>query len=511
MYLSDIQWFDYHQGIYEINNKKEMKICDSQSSRSGNNSLEHLRSPQSYSIDDEIKNMLSNTQIINEEFFHMTRNIKEPDQKERNKSCGKTSFGVVVDNLTNASPKNYNYKHYSSCCLNEYLNNTFLHSSNPNFYEENRNFIENSERNEEKESNEFNVIQMKKCLFHYKGITEKIEQHLNDKKAFIFAEIQHNFTNYYCKKYKKLVVEKFNHSDKLLKKKLQEKINFAFNELKDFIKAFQMAISHFYKLDEYQRVLKYFLFTKENLQNFLTSVIFDDQIYNLVYEAQNFLDNDLEIDLIEKLGLIKNSQPSDFDIEDKYCLNGKTLKYFNEKKKVFCTENNILQSRILSEINETEEAHTRKTSLTNHRFELELKESTIQKSEIEDDTYKLNERRFSPFNKAIKNLRKIQKLKSPLHKLKNMRITAELIEQEIKEFYQNFEIEFHDKIGGEEILPIHVYIISKADIASLFTHCAIVDKFLSSNLTSSISGYYLVTMQVSLKYILSLNKNEMNN
>ena len=509
MYLSDIQWFDYHQGIYEINNKKEMKISDSPSSRSVNNSIEYLRSPQSYSIDHEIKNMLLNTQIINEEFFHMTRNIKEADIIER-KSCVKTSLAVGVDNLTNATSKNYNYKHYSSCCLNEYLNNTFLHSSNPNFYEENRNYIENSEKIEEKESNEFNAIQMKKCLFHYKGITEKIEQHLNDKKAFIFTEIQQNFSNYYCKKYNKLVIKNFNHSDKILKNKLKEKINFAFNELKDFIKAFQVAISYFYKLDEYQRVLKYFLFTRENLQNFLTSVLFDDQIYNLVYEAQNFLDKDLELDLIEKLSLIKSSQPSDFDIDDKYCLNDKTLKYFNEKNKIVCSENNIVQSRVLSEIFNETEAHTRKTSFTNHKLLLELKESTIQKSEIEEDTFKLNERKFSPFIKAIKNLRKIQKLKSPLHKLKNMRITAELIEQEIQEFYQNFEIEFHEKIGGEDILPIHVYIISKADIASLFTQCAIVDKFLSSNLTSSISGYYLVTMQVSLKYILSLNKNEMN-
>ena len=496
MYLSDIQWFDYHQGIYEINNKKEVKNMDSPSnSRSANASFEHLRSPQSVSIDSEIKNMLLNTQIINEEFFHMTRNIRDTDVKE-NKDL-KITTKMSLRGLDNNVSKNNYHRHYSSYCLSDYLNNTFLHSTTLNIYEENKNYMDNLEKIEEKETNENNIIQMKKCLFHYKGITEKIEQHLKDKKNFIFGEILLVFSNYFCKKYCKTFSKNSNIIDKSQKKKIIEKINFAFEELKDFIKTFQMAISFYYKLDEYERVLKYFLFTKENLQNFLTSIIFDEKIYNLVYEAQSFIDKDLEIELIEKLNLIKNCEPNDFDISDRYCLNERTLKYFKEKKKFNSPlEKNILESQILTEslINNETEPHTRRTTITNNKFVLELKDSSIQKSDnkhdFEEETLNINEQKFHPYLKAIKNLKKIQKLRSPLHKLKNMRITAELIKEEIKEFYQNLNIDFQANLGGDELLPIHIYIISKADIPSLFTHCALIDKFLSSNLTSSISGYY---------------------
>jgi len=518
MYLSDIQWFDYQQGIYEINNRKEVKSNDSSNSRSVNTSFDHIRSPQSHPVlDCDIKNMLLNTQIINEEFYHMTRNIRETDTRETKdvKLSSKMSMRANDRDSNNIGMKNAGYRHYSSCSLSEYLNNTFLHSGNLNLEENtNFNFMENLEKIEEREKQEQNMVQMKKCLFHYKGITEKIEQHLKDKKNFVFSVIQQTFTNYYCKKYGHLLSKKPVACDKISRKKIIDKIEFAFSELKDFIKCFQNSLDLFYKLHEYQRVLKYFLFTRENLQNFMTSLIFDEQIYEFVFEAQNFIDFELQNSLIEKLELIKDSQPSDFEVCDKYCLNEKTVKYFNEKKRVMISpENNILQSQNISDtqVFDHTESQTRKTSMSNNKFVLELKGSSIQRSEkgdiYDEDTFQMSQMQSLPYMKAIKNLRKIQKLKSPLHKLKNMRITAELIDQEIREFYQRFHIEYQGNIGVEEILPIHLYIISKANISSLFTHCALIDRFLSSNLTGSIAGYYLVTMQVCLKYILSLNKN----
>ena len=514
MYLADIQWFDYQQGIYEVNNKKTLKNNDSPNIRSVNTSFDHMRSPQSHpTLDGEIKNMLLNTQIINEEFYHMTRTTREADSKDVgiHKSNSKMSVRLPAEN------KNTNARHYSSCCLSEYLNNTFLHSGGYG-YEENINgagFMENLEKIEEKEKQEMNKLQMKKCLFHYKGITEKIEQHLKDRKNFVFGVVLQAFSGYFCKKYGKILIKKPSESDKLGRKKLIEKIEFAFGELKDFIRSYQKSLDCFYKLSEYQRVLTYFLFTRENLQNFLTSVIFDEKIYEFVFEAQKYIDSEVQATLVEKLELIKDSQPNEFEVCDKYCLNERTLKYFNERKRVSLNMNqhdnmitsHLMQSQVLTESQALEptETQTRKTSITNNKFLMELKGSSIQKNEISDEeTFKMSQMKYLPYLKAIKNLRKIEKLKSPLHKLKNMRITAELIDLEIREFYQKFNIDYHGNIGAEEILPIHCFIISKANIPALFTHCALIDRFLSSNLTGSIAGYYLVTMQVCLKYILSL-------
>ena len=286
MYLADIQWFDYQQGIYEVNNKKTLKNNDSPNSRSVNTSFDHMRSPQSHpTLDGEIKNMLLNTQIINEEFYHMTRTTREAESKDVGiqKSNSKMSVRLPAEN------RNTNARHYSSCCLSEYLNNTFLHSGFA--YEENINgggFMENLEKIEEKEKQEMNKLQMKKCLFHYKGITEKIEQHLNDRKNFVFGVVLQAFSAYFCKKYGKILIKKPLETDKLGRKKLIEKIEFAFGELKDFIRSYQKSLDCFYKLSEYQRVLTYFLFTRENLQNFLTSVIFDEKIYEFVFEAQKY-------------------------------------------------------------------------------------------------------------------------------------------------------------------------------------------------------------------------------
>lgn len=512
MYLSDIQWFDYHQGIYEINNRKELKNLDSPNSKSLNASYEHFKSSVSEPIDSQIKAMLLNTQIINEEFYQLTKNSKEEEAKE---SQNNKNFSTKNSGNINFHSKG---RHYSSCNLSDYLNNTFLNSNCINIFEENKNYRDSNERNEESENTK---TQMKKCLFHYKGITEKIEQHLKDKPNFILAEILQIFNFYFYNKYSKAIAKtKESHPEKSHRKKMVESIEGAFQELRDFIKCFYTAVSSFYKLEEYQRVLKYFLFTKENLQNFLTSIIFneDNQIYELVFQGQSFIDQEIEKEFKEKMALIKDCEPHDFEVSDIFCLNEKTVKFFSDKKRNKTVDNkeNMLQSQLLTETlmnNETEQTK-QSTILTNSKFLFELKESCNQKSfpfdNCEEETCKVNEKKFFPYLKAIKNLKKIQKLKSPLHKLKNLRITAEIIEQEIKEFYHTYGIDFENSVGKEELLHIHIYIISKADIQSLFTQCAIIDKFLSSNLDYSIANYYLSTMQVSLKLILSLKGSDLN-
>lgn len=76
--------------------------------------------------------------------------------------------------------------------------------------------------------------------------------------------------------------------DKLLKvSSLENKKNFEdykkktiqiFDELKAFIKLMVETIIIYYRLGDYEKVLQYNLFTKENLINFITSVLFDDQV-----------------------------------------------------------------------------------------------------------------------------------------------------------------------------------------------------------------------------------------
>lgn len=108
-----------------------------------------------------------------------------------------------------------------------------------------------------------------------------------------------------------------------------------------------------------------------------------------------------------------------------------------------------------------------------------------------------------PYEEAILNLRKITKLKSPIHKLKNILKTAVLIIECIKKFYLQFERNFSEEINSDEIMSILIYVCCKAEVKELYTHCSLIESFITNQLSSSVAGYYLITLKASLEYIAS--------
>ena len=102
-YSSDIRWFDYQQGIYEINNKKEMKsyeINESLYSRSYCGSLDIKQSVSSSKNSQNIKEMLNETNIMQDEFYHI---IGENQENSNN-------YGILQPN---SSKNSQNSKEYS--------------------------------------------------------------------------------------------------------------------------------------------------------------------------------------------------------------------------------------------------------------------------------------------------------------------------------------------------------------------------------------------------------------
>lgn len=468
-YISDIEWFDYLQGIYDINDRKEVKESFSSNSKYSS-SLELMHSIVSLEENkNEIQTMLHQAQIIDAEFYHAT---EKPENDELLPS--KQGFSFFK------GPSSYR---------SEFCNNTFVQSIDIN---------EEEEDSEEKNKLDMKLINMKKCLYHYKNVTEKIEKHLKDQKN-VFRKMLHDFIKFYTDKYKVLLLKKKDFSKNDVFEKFKTEVAYAFNELKEFIKIFTEVLTKFYKLEKYSKVIKYFLFTKESLMNFITSVLFDEEIYDLIFELQRKLDSQSESILTAKLKILTKFQPQDFDLFPKYFLNEKTEEHINNLNKRFQESCHNTNKTIDWEMESSQNLKTTVYENLNKVISDKKFSSLVNISNEDENTMKINE--YQPYSIAIKNLKRIEKMRSPLHKLKNIKLTADIIEEEIRQFYAKRNYSFKDKIEGEQMLAIHVFIISKANVSSLYSHCALIDKFLSSKATNSVAGYYLVTMQVGLKLI----------
>lgn len=422
---------------------------------------------------DELKKMLFKTPLL-EDQYHALHKIEK----------GKETMPKLVKKFS------------TSNSFKSFRNNTFVQGDVFQCIREMKDegINENDEREIEEE--EWEKVRI---LNHYRSITEKIEKDLKDIQSNIFSYLNQQFISYFCNKYERLLCSDKKYSE-LTDKTREEYIKKAescFAELKQFIRVFSECISIFYRFQNFKTTLVYFLFTKENILNFMTSFIFGDYIYPLIYEIQKKIDKSM-IALIEKqVEVNQNCKPQDFEISEKFCLNERTANYIFLKRKAEYLE------KIRNQNEKCEE--------TNTTFSLENlmmgRASTVNKQPFErsndslndEETLRLNH--YTPYSRAIKNLKKIHKHKSPLHKLKHIINISKLVLQEIRDFYEIHCYNFDDNLGGDDMLSIYVYIVAKAKLPGLITDCAIIDKFITSNLTNSIYGYYLVTIQVCLKYL----------
>lgn len=482
-YLSDIRWFDYQQGIYEIDNKKELKsyeINESLYSRSNQTNLDVKRSISSSKNSQYLKEMLNEAHIMNDEFYHIIGENEDPKVIGIFQPNMNSNISYCPSHIRNSSDQ---IPFHNNTLIQPGLSDNFQKSedSYSNSNGGNNNINDQNEGDNDYKA-ELLVYQMNKCLFHYKGITEKIEAHLSDEKN-IFGCMKRKFILNFLKKHHYF----YKSSDiKCYSRQI-------FKELKVFITFFQEILSIFYKLIDYKSVLNYFLFTKENLLNFVTSLMFNsDELATLVFNVNQALNKEDEITLQFKYENAKDFLPADFEVSRKYCLNEKTLQYIYEKKNLVGEEN--------------EKSNLTSTELPEKNLTMtDCKKINNRQMDFDDETQKIKIKiKEKPFQKAILKLRKITQFSSPLHKLKTILLTSERLFKEISDFYGEFDIQLNEGVGGDELLGLFVYVVAQAKIPDFLSHCAMIKTFLTSNLTNSISGYYLVTIQVALDYLLSM-------
>jgi len=397
----------------------------------------------------------------------------------------KNNVEVSSNNISNTS--DLFFIEYPKNVLN-YENNTFLLPKlNDISMQEGQNnrpimrssaFLE-SKYNLEKGQQNFDQKDQEK----YKSITKTIEKHLNDPNNSL-CFIKNKYISYFLEKYEEFAYKQMEPNNKDIKT-LEMICESMMKDLRQFIRVFKDSVYFFYRINEIctkNKNLELY-FTLDNMINFVLSLLFVDEIYSIVFEIQRKLDSPKEIAFKKSLKKIRDGKPEDFGVSDNFCLNQKTIDYFknNNKSKFFNQEgkNNNNNKVLLEENND------------------DLKENLTDKIET------LN---HEPYAKAIDCIKNIQFLRSPSHKLKAILTSSELIMECIHDFYKKINVKFNKDIDPDDIMTIYIYMISKSTLTTLITHCNLIEKFLTESSLASISGYYFVTLNASIDFIINLKE-----
>ena len=389
------------------------------------------------SFDDELENLNSSMVVLEK-----TLKFTFPQKK-----LGKNNYNNILElldkdslfyseiseiskpnNLSNIrAPNEQNY-------MNNYKSNTII--------EKDTKFSFNNSKNDNNLS----------YILKYKALTEKIEQHLNDPQneiCFLKNLYIKNFQRKYDYFYNCNETEIFKHCE------------YVYKDLIQFILILQNCVYLYYDLPKLLNYDKKLLqqFNHININNFISCLIINPEIFNLIFEMQRKIDKKNEEKIKRNYLRCKDVNPEDLGVSQKFCLNEKTLKV------------------------------------------LEIKQTTLQDIVLN-----------YPFQKAIECLRTIQFFNSPVHKIKVLLLTNELIISNILEFYSEIGISIDIKeLDFDELIAIFVYVISKSAIPSILTHCKIIDKLLSNDQLESLHGFYLIVLKQGLQYFCETNYEEFQN
>lgn len=431
-YFADIRLFDRKQGIIKDQDKNIDPYylpSDSIVTISYNSSCELRRSMILYEEENKESDYFSS--IFGEE------NTYEFLSFHDNKSDEKTEFFCILKPKLSRLNDNMPTRSYSH--VNGFKNNTFVHTIlNQNLLSV---YKETNDYQRDKIKIDLDEISMKKCLFHYKEITQKIENHLQDKTNLYYMILEI---------FKNEIISKNANA----KYESEEGFQELTTEIKLFLDFFVELIIQFYDFVVYKQLLRYYIFTQENITNFVTTLLFNSPNFQNFYDEIVYkIHKKTEELILTRYELLNECDPQHFEVSPKFCLNKVTIEYINSKIKAITYDKNI---------------------------------------------------NFLPYEKSINIFRKAKDFKSPLHKLKLILLTSEMILEEIKDFYDKFKIKMDDPLGGDDFFGIFVYIASRAKIKGLFSQCIIINEFLTPNLSFGLPGYHIRKLREALDYILGL-------
>ena len=157
-------------------------------------------------------------------------------------------------------------------------------------------------------------------IINYKLITDAIEKHLHSPNS-VFCALLAMFTKYFLTKYQ-TVIDGYKNGT-ISPGEIHTSIESAVSDLQHFIRILCESINLFYKLDKLMIGKMGFgenMFNRDNVINFITTLVFTEPLYNQIFELLRINDADTEKAFQEKLLNCAKLAPQDMGIQPEFCL-----------------------------------------------------------------------------------------------------------------------------------------------------------------------------------------------
>ena len=231
---------------------------------------------------------------------------------------------------------------------------------------------------------------------------------------------------------------------------------------------------------------------KDETINIITNCLFQtgnlyDQIYSLFkIELRTKID-----DYSKKLKILEKIQPQQLNIPDKFCLNTLTEEY---KKTLKNNKNNDF---ILTGINNND---------NNEKKENVLEIDTGKKS---INFYDINIKKEG-YKSAINLLKGLKHNKTPFEKMMLIASISTEITKCVNNYWKGMEHYINPtllNINADELMSIFIFIVIKSQMPELIIHKKIISDFTTKNIKQSSIGYFNITLEGSVQYILLPDEN----
>ena len=422
------------------------------------------------------ESFLSENKYVSSAFFKEFELLTEPENLEKidrnlkfneNKEIDKDE--ILINNLNKITNNNQKESNFNTSKIN--LSNITV------------NLGGSFNLNNETTINDETTFQYKIIRNRIKAIMKVWKTHLknNDHPIKILISIfEKHFTNYIIYEKKKIQVNDIKiFNDNIIK------------EIQKFILKIQTTLKLMY-IQSFD--FSCFSEEKDETINIITNCLFQtgnlyDQIYSLFkIELRTKID-----DYSKKLKILEKIQPQQLNIPDKFCLNTLTEEY---KKTLKNNKNNDF---ILTGINNND---------NNEKKENVLEIDTGKKS---INFYDINIKKEG-YKSAINLLKGLKHNKTPFEKMMLIASISTEITKCVNNYWKGMEHYINPtllNINADELMSIFIFIVIKSQMPELIIHKKIISDFTTKNIKQSSIGYFNITLEGSVQYILNTAINEL--
>ena len=279
------------------------------------------RQPQGLDVsyekeEDKINELLVETDLLEEDFYRVH---ERESQIERSFVYSKDNISPLRSTQSLDGDKSMD-SDSTSLHLNSYKSNTFISNVPVN--------LTQMSHTATGENNSSSHEAMLRNVNNYKMITETLEKHFQTSSNF-FCALVGKFGKFFIARYG-LVVQEYN-SGEMTVGDVAPYIKRAVSDVQQFIRVTYEAMNRFYRLDKLNMGKvnpNYNIFNRDNMVNFVTSILFKEPLYNTLFELLRIDDLKTEKAFAQKLQVCILKTPDQIGVPIEYCLSEITLEHF---------------------------------------------------------------------------------------------------------------------------------------------------------------------------------------